>query len=83
MGDNVIENPGGGNNTGNAGARMSACANQVEALEVLTSVVGPEPGALADTGFETKAGALEGIESILEIQWRQNPRGDYVVRKPR
>ena len=67
VGDDSVEEFGGGKNAGNPCARVGTCATKVESADIFGDVVGAEPGALGEDGFELKGGAMVGIEAGFEI----------------
>ena len=46
---------------------MGACAAEVESADIFGDVVGAEPCALGEDGFELEGGAVVGIETGFEI----------------
>ena len=46
---------------------MGTCAAKVESADIFGDVVGAEPGALGEDGFELESGAVVGVETGFEI----------------
>ena len=67
VGDDSVEEFGGGEDPGDPCARVGACAAKVESADIFGDVVGAEPGALGEDGFELEGGAMVGIEAGFEI----------------
>jgi len=66
-GDDSVEEFGGGENAGNPCARVGTCATKVESADIFGNVVGAEPGALGENGFELEGGTVVGIEPGFKI----------------
>lgn len=66
-GDDAIEELGGGEDSGDAGAGMGAGPAQVEAFDILGDVVGAEPSALGENGLELERGADVGVEPGFKV----------------
>jgi len=66
-GDDPIEKFGGGEDAGDAGAGVGAGPAKVEAFDVLGNIVGSEPSALGENGFELERGTDMGIETGFKI----------------
>src|ERR1700761_6054040 len=64
---------------GDAGTRMGSGADEKEVLHVLADVVGTEPGALSEDGFELEGGAEVDIEVRLEVFRRPDDFADDVL----
>ena len=77
-GDDAVEELGGGKNTGNAGTRVGARPAKIEALDILGDIVGAEPGALSEDGFELKGGADVGVKTGLKIGRREENFADQM-----
>ena len=67
VGDDSVEEFGGGEDPRDPCARVGACAAKVESADIFGDVVGAEPGALGEDGFELEGGAMVGIEAGFEI----------------
>ena len=65
--DDSVEELGGGEDSGNPCTGVGACATEVESADIFGDVVGAEPGALGEDGFELEGGAVVGVEAGFEI----------------
>ena len=65
--DDSVEEFGGGKDPGNPCARVGTCAAKVESADIFGDVMGAEPGALGEDGFELEGGAMVGIEPGFKI----------------
>ena len=82
-GDDSVEKLGGGENAGDPCARMGACAAKVESADIFGDIVGAEPGALGEDGFELEGGAVVGIEPGFEIARGEDKFTDEVFTQVR
>ena len=58
---------------------MGAGADDEQVLDVLRAVVGAEPGALEQRGFQPEGRTLGGGESVFEVDGRDQLLGDDVL----
>jgi len=65
--DDSIEKFGGGENARDPCARVGTCATKVESADIFGDIMGAEPGALGEDGFELEGGAMVGVEAGFEI----------------
>lgn len=78
VGDDSVEEFGGGKDAGDPCARVGTCAAKVESADIFGDVVGTEPGALGEDGFELEGGAMVGIEAGFEIARSEDKFTDEV-----
>ena len=76
--NDAIEQFGGGEDPWNTGSRVGACTAKIEPANVLRDVVGSEPGALSENGFELESGTDVRIESGFEIPGGEDQLADEV-----
>jgi hypothetical protein len=67
VGDDSVEELGGGEDARDPCARVGTCAAKVESTDIFGDVVRAEPGALSEDGFELEGGAVVGIEPGFKI----------------
>ena len=79
--NDAIEQFGGGEHPWNTGSGVGACTAKIQPANVLRDVVGSEPGALSQNGFELESGADVRIESGFEIPGREDQLADEVFTK--
>ena len=77
-GDDSVEEFGGGKDAGDPCARVGTCATKVESTDIFGDVVGAEPGALGEDGFELEGGAMVGIEPGFKIKGGEDKFTDEV-----
>ncbi len=65
--DDSVEEFGGGEDSGDPCTGVGACAAKVESADIFGDVVGAEPSALGENGFELESGAMVGIEPRFKI----------------
>ena len=78
VGDDSVEEFGGGEDAGDPCARVGTCATKVESADIFGDVVGAEPGALGEDGFELEGGAMVGIEPRFKISRGEDKFTDEV-----
>ena len=76
--NDAIEQFGGGEHPWNTGSGVGACTAKIQPANVLRDVVGSEPGALSENGFELESGADVRIESGFEIPGGEDQLADEV-----
>ena len=76
--NDAIEQFGGGEDPWNTGSGVGACTAKIQPANVLRDVVGSEPGALSENGFELESGADVRIESGFEIPGGEDQLADEV-----
>jgi len=81
VGDDSVEEFGGGEDAGNPCARVGACAAKVEPANILRDVVRSEPSTLSQNGFELEGGADVRIKPGFEIPWGEDQLADEVFAK--
>ena len=79
--NDAIEQFGGGEHAWNTGSGVGACTAKIKPANVLRDVVGSEPGALSQNGFELESGADVRIESGFEIPGREDQLADEMFTK--
>ena len=62
---------------------MGTCAAKVESADIFGDVMGAEPGALGEDGFELEGGAMVGIEPGFKITRGEDKFTDEVFTQVR
>jgi hypothetical protein len=81
--DDSVEEFGGGEDSGDPCARVGACSAEVESADIFGDVMGAEPGALGEDGFELEGGAMVGIEAGFEIARGEDKFTDEMLTQVR
>ena len=81
--DDSVEEFGGGGDAGDPCARVGTCAAKVESADIFGDVMGAEPSALGEDGFELEGGPMVGIETGFEIARGEDKFTDEVFTQVR
>jgi len=79
--NDAIEQFGGGEDPWNPGSWVGACTTKIQPGNILRDVMGSEPGALSQNGFELESRTDVCIESGFEIPGGEDQLADEVFAK--
>src|SRR4051812_10939359 len=74
--EKMFQNLGAADDPRQARPRVRAGPDKEQTLDILTLVVGSEPGTLGQDRLELEGGAEVGVELVLEVQGSEDPAGD-------
>jgi hypothetical protein len=79
--NDAIQQFGGGEDPWYTSSWVCACTTKIQPANILRDVMGSEPGALSQNGFELESGTDVRIKPGFEIPWGEDQLADEVFAK--